>query len=99
MQAAEEIGLARAALLSAHEAYHFAVWPENWPAVQLFQAMATQWHTSGMGYRTGLVYASVPQVQAQLRQRGRLARDAFAGLQVLEARWLAREHQARAKAA
>lgn len=86
----------RSALLSVHEAYRFAVWPENWAPVQLFLAASTQWHTDAMGRRTGLVYASIPVLMHQHRLRGRAERDAFAGLQVLEARWLLRERQARA---
>lgn len=43
-----------------------AVWPENVPAVRLFLAMDTQWH-SGMSGRTGMVYASLPEVWQRLR--------------------------------
>tara|TARA_R100000781_G_scaffold26209_1_gene19309 strand:- start:2552 stop:2794 length:243 start_codon:yes stop_codon:yes gene_type:complete len=36
----------------------FEVWQENWPAVELFLRVQTQWRTS-MGGVTGLDYASV----------------------------------------
>jgi hypothetical protein len=36
----------------------FEVWPENWDAVQLFTACATQWRVA-MGGVTGLDYTAV----------------------------------------
>ena len=36
----------------------FAVWPENWPAVELFLRCQTQWNTS-VGGVTGFDYSSV----------------------------------------
>lgn len=63
---------------------HFDVWPENWPAVQVFAGMTTQWNV-GMAGPTGLRYESIPVV---LRMRG-VPRsewaDVFNGLQVMEA--------------
>ena len=35
------------------------IWPENWPAFQLFVSLQTQWHTGGMGGRTGLRYEAL----------------------------------------
>lgn len=37
----------------------FGVWPENWPAFCVFEAMRTQWRV-GMGGYTGLDYAALP---------------------------------------
>lgn len=34
------------------------VWPENWPAFQLFQDVSTQWRV-GMGGATGLDYLAL----------------------------------------
>jgi hypothetical protein len=38
-----------------------AVWAENWPAVQLFEAMGTQWRV-GFAGPVGLDYAAIPFV-------------------------------------
>lgn len=48
----------------------FEVWPENWPAVQVFVALGTQW-TVGMAGSTGLRYEVLPFV---LEMQG-VARD------------------------
>lgn len=40
------------------DAAEFGVWPENWPAVELFAAVSTQWRV-GMAGATGLDYAAV----------------------------------------
>lgn len=45
---------------------HLRVWPENWDAVQLFIALATQWQV-GFNGPVGLRYEAVPMV---LRLRG-----------------------------
>lgn len=49
-------GLTRADIETAVE-----VWPENWPAVQLFAALGTQWRIAHCG-RTGLDYNALPVV-------------------------------------
>lgn len=36
----------------------FGIWPENWPAVQMFLRVQTQWRTT-MGGVIGLDYAAV----------------------------------------
>ncbi len=41
-----------------YEAGAFEVWPENWPAVQMFLRLGTQWHV-GMNGPTGLIYAAL----------------------------------------
>jgi hypothetical protein len=56
--------------------------------VQLFMAMATQWRDTPAGHHSGLDYAALERPERQLRLYGRRARDAFAGLQVMEAEWL-----------
>ena len=61
------------------------VLPDNWPALQLFLAMATQWDRAGMkGARTGLNYN---RIQAVLDGRPDIDQDypaLFARLQLLE---------------
>ncbi len=39
----------------------FEVWPENWPAVEMFLRLRTQW-IMGMGGPVGLNYASIEAV-------------------------------------
>jgi hypothetical protein len=61
----------------------YAVWPENWEAVELFLAMQSQWRHAGMsGVRVGLEYSALPAVFDLLQITDR--RDAFARLQVME---------------
>lgn len=38
------------------------VWPENWAAVEVFEALSTQWRTGPMGGVIGLDYAAIPAV-------------------------------------
>lgn len=60
----------------------FEVWPENWPAVQLFLRSQTQWHTD-FGQRTGLNLPGVRMVARAMR----IAWDAdlLDALQIMEA--------------
>lgn len=56
----------------------FDVWPDNWPAFLVFEAMATQWR-DGVNGRTGLDYACLPQVMdlvgIEQAQRGGVFED------------------------
>lgn len=63
------------------------VWRENWPAVQLFQAMRTQLRVSFGGVE-GFDYAVLPTVERRLRLPRRCSRQAFDGLRVMEAELL-----------
>lgn len=45
--------------VAANEAAAVEVWPENWPALNIFCQLQTQWNTSGMGGRTGLRYEAL----------------------------------------
>lgn len=83
------MGVARASLLSVHSALpDYPVWPDNWDAVQLFVVAGTQWRVDPSGRQTGLDYAALSLPMRHLRLRGRRARQAFAGLQVIESAWL-----------
>lgn len=58
------------------------MWPENWPIVELWMRVQTQWRSSGFG-PTGLDYGAVDVVMRRLRiddPDGEL----FEGLQVME---------------
>lgn len=61
----------------------FAVWPENWRALNLFGDLMTQWNV-GMSGPVGLRYEVLPVV-FRLRQVPRSEQsDALDGLQVME---------------
>lgn len=60
------------------------VWPENWPAVELFAALQTQWTVAPSGRLVGLRYESLPVVCRALRIRRRKQRRLFCDLQVME---------------
>lgn len=61
----------------------FAVWPENWPAVETFCALTTQWRYAGSaGSRVGLDYAAIPPVAAMLGHE--VGRDLFDRLRLME---------------
>lgn len=47
--------------LEPEEPRHFEVWPENWPAVELFLRCQTQWRISSNGL-AGLDYRAVLEV-------------------------------------
>lgn len=61
----------------------FEVLPENWPVVDLFMRVQTQWKFSGFGTMTGLDYNGVDVV---MRRAGIQDPDGsiFTGLQVME---------------
>ena len=66
------------------EARNFEVWPENWPAVECFLALSTQWrHAGATGIPTGLDYAAIPAVARLLGHRR--GRDLFEKLRIMEA--------------
>lgn len=68
------------------------IWPENWPAVQLFCVLLTQWRFSPAG-PSGLDYGPVPFA---MRMHGiPLADqpDAFWALRVMEAETLRLMHK------
>lgn len=60
------------------------VWPENRLAVRVFCAMQTQWHV-GMGGRTGLIYAALPEMYRRFKVPPAERDGLFFDLQVLEA--------------
>lgn len=63
------------------------IWPENWAAVRLFQAMQSQLRVSFNGV-DGLDYSALPVVERRLGLSPRQAREAFHGLRVMEAEML-----------
>ena len=59
------------------------VWPDNWPAFCLFNAMSTQWRTGASG-ATGLDYTSLRDVASYLGIKTKQLREIFPDLQVME---------------
>lgn len=60
------------------------VWPENWPAVQVFEAMQTQWRFNPMGGISGLEYASLPVVIRLLGFNARSYHEIFPAIRIME---------------
>ncbi|WP_232916939.1 DUF1799 domain-containing protein [Pseudomonas corrugata] len=62
----------------------YEVWPDNWSAFRLFEAMSTQWRT-GMGGASGLDYNALPPVASMLGIKRRELSEAFQDIRVMEA--------------
>ncbi|WP_460100055.1 DUF1799 domain-containing protein [Pseudomonas sp. H3_C08] len=62
----------------------YEVWPDNWPAFLLFEAMSTQWRV-GMGGATGLDYNALPPVASMLGMKRRDIPEVFHDIRVMEA--------------
>ncbi len=62
----------------------YDVWPDNWSAFLLFEAMSTQWRT-GMGGASGLDYNALPPVASMLGMKRRELTQAFRDIRVMEA--------------
>ena len=48
-----------AELVGSQAPKEFEVWPENWPAVDLFIRCQTQWHWRPDGWRGGMIYSEL----------------------------------------
>lgn len=64
------------------------VWPDNWPAFRLFNALSTQWRTGACG-ATGLDYTSIRDVASYIGIKKRQIPELFPDLQIMEAEALA----------
>ena len=63
----------------------FGVWPENWPAVQVFMAMQTQWRRNAMtGRREGLIYEALDRVMRWCGVAPEAEADCFSRVGVME---------------
>ena len=70
------------------------VWEENWPVVQFFARLSTQWR-HGMSGPTGLDYASVLALLRTLRLPRARADEFVEGIQAMEVAALNAMHQKR----
>jgi hypothetical protein len=64
------------------------VWPGNWPAFRLFNALGTQWRTGACG-ATGLDYTSIRDVASFIGIKKKHLPEIFPDLQIMEAEALA----------
>lgn len=64
------------------------VWPDNWQAFRLFNALSTQWRT-GPGGATGLDYSVIREVSTLIGIKKRQIHEMFPDLQIMEAEALA----------
>lgn len=60
------------------------VWPDNWPAFRLFEAMTTQWRTGACG-ATGLDYSAIYDTASLSGFTKKATMKLFPDLRVLEA--------------
>lgn len=73
-------------LKAAHakeDAEDFGILPENWPTVQAWMRVQTQWRVAGMGTVIGLDYSAVDVALRRARIEDPEG-EIFAGLQVME---------------
>ena len=62
----------------------YEVWPDNWPAFLLFEAMSTQWRV-GMGVAVGLDYNALKPVARMNGLKRAEITQAFPDLRMMEA--------------
>lgn len=62
----------------------YEVWPDNWPAFLLFEAMSTQWRV-GMGGAVGLDYNALNPVASMIGLKRAELSEAFPDLRMMEA--------------
>ncbi|NMX70915.1 DUF1799 domain-containing protein [Pseudomonas sp. WS 5111] len=62
----------------------YEVWPDNWPAFLLFEAMSTQWRV-GMGGAVGLDYNAIKPVASMIGLKRAELGQAFPDLRMMEA--------------
>lgn len=62
----------------------YEVWPDNWPAFLLFEAMSTQWRV-GMGGAVGLDYNAIKPVASMIGLKRTGLTQAFPDLRMMEA--------------
>lgn len=81
-EALAAVGLVATAPVERDEV--FALWPENVPTFNFWQAVQTQWSAAGTGYPTGLDYAGVAACMDLHGIRKAARAELFVGLQVME---------------
>ncbi len=69
----------------------FRVFPTNWPAMQVFMAMDTQWDVIPPGILVRLIYEAMPAVMDMLGVRKRSRCDIFKRVRIIEKAVLAHQ--------
>lgn len=64
------------------------IWPENWPAFEVFSALRTQWRVAHCG-RTGLDYGALPITLRLFGIPRKDWTDVFSAIRVMESAALA----------
>lgn len=62
----------------------YEVWPDNWPAFLLFEAMSTQWRV-GMRGAVGLDYNAIKPVASMMGLKRAELTQAFPDVRMMEA--------------
>ena len=76
-------GMSAEAALRSLAASEDGIYADNWPALSLMLAMATQWRIGYVG-RTGLDYAALPAVMDLVEIERDERPDCFSALRVME---------------
>jgi hypothetical protein len=71
-------------LVAAQERMAIEIWPENWPAFDLFGQLSTQWRV-GMSGPTGLAYEAVYPLLDRIAASRAEWDELFADLRFMEA--------------
>ncbi|MBI3144736.1 MAG: DUF1799 domain-containing protein [Pseudogulbenkiania sp.] len=79
----EELDLIGITLADLGEAEPIEVWPENWNAAQLFNAMDTQWRHNMSG-PAGLDYTALDSTAGWLELEIKSKRELFRQIRVME---------------
>lgn len=69
--------------LADFDADQVEVWPENWPALEMFAQLQTQWRL-GFGGRAGLDYGVLFALMERRGLTGEAWEERFAAIQVME---------------
>lgn len=59
-------------------------WPDNWQALQVFDAMSTQWNVGAESVVIGLRYEALPFVMQALGVKAKNRKELLAELRVME---------------
>lgn len=68
------------------------IWPENWPAFEVFSALRTQWRIAHCG-RTGLDYGAIPITLRLCNVPRSDWPEVFAALRIMESAALEEMHK------
>jgi len=79
----QQLGLSLDDFPNADDGTKAGIWPENWPAVRVFEAMSTQWRMGPVG-PIGLDYSALPAVMRLCSVPAAERTDTFECVRILE---------------